>query len=125
MFLLLQLMSFSKWYSPWFYKHAESFLANPEERHVEYVPLRDYYHRHQRSLFWEAEIILPKGNHPLFRYLLGWIFPANVQLMKLLTPKYFMEYFSSKNHVLQDIVVPMDKLEQIIELTHKEVQVRK
>jgi len=43
--------------------------------------------------------------------------------MKLITPGFFVDYFSSKNHVLQDIVVPMHKLEEIIEFSHQEVRV--
>ena len=34
---------------------------------VEYVPRRDYYHRHTRSMFWEMELMLPVGNHPARR----------------------------------------------------------
>lgn len=26
------------------------------EKYVEYMPLRDYYHRHSRSLFWELQV---------------------------------------------------------------------
>lgn len=55
------------WHKPWFFKHAESMLykknlrsqtQNPSlntEPIVEYIPLRDYYHRHTQSLFWEME----------------------------------------------------------------------
>lgn len=35
-----------------------------QEEAVEYVPLRHYYHRHTRSLFWEIQDIIPFGNHP-------------------------------------------------------------
>ena len=39
--------------------------------HEEIILLRDYYHRHTRSLFWEMSDILPFGHSALFRYLLG------------------------------------------------------
>jgi len=42
---------------------------------VEYIPLRDYYHRHTKSMFWEMELFLPVGNHPIARVLLGWLLP--------------------------------------------------
>ena len=38
-------------WKPWFYKHVERFLTE-EISSVEYIPLRDYYHRHTRSIFW-------------------------------------------------------------------------
>lgn len=32
----------------------ESIVKGNKE--VEYVPLRDYYHRHSRALFWELQV---------------------------------------------------------------------
>ncbi|GBP96419.1 hypothetical protein EVAR_96001_1 [Eumeta japonica] len=47
------------WRSEWFFKqvqkHLKRKLTNPV---VEYIPLRDYYHRHTRSLFWELQEFL-------------------------------------------------------------------
>ncbi len=50
------------WWKPWFYQHVETFLNKPsvtetEEslipgEYTEYIPLRHYYHRHTRSIFW-------------------------------------------------------------------------
>ena len=40
----------SRWHKPWFFKHVESKLADGKPS-VEYVPLRDYYHRHTHSMF--------------------------------------------------------------------------
>ena len=57
------------YYKPWFYTHVEGFLKSGPG--VEYIPLRDYYHRHSRSIFWEMQHIIPFGNHWFFRYLLG------------------------------------------------------
>ena len=50
---------------------------------MEIVPLRDYFHRHTKSIFWELEQIIPVGNHPLFRFLLGWAVPPKVSFLKL------------------------------------------
>ena len=44
----------SQWYKPWFFKHVESFMKVGSG--VEYIPLRDYYHRHSRSIFWEIQV---------------------------------------------------------------------
>ena len=54
-----------QWYKPWFYKHVQTYLKN-RQTGVEYIPLRDYYHRHTRSYFWTMEEIIPFGNHPVF-----------------------------------------------------------
>lgn len=50
------------WWKTWFYKHAEGFLnkssltgmsdENIPSEYVEFIPLRDYFHRHTRSIFW-------------------------------------------------------------------------
>lgn len=63
-----------RWYKPWFYRHVRTYLEQGQEG-VEYVPVRDYFHRHTRSYFWTMEEIIPFGNHPLFRWLLGWALP--------------------------------------------------
>ena len=49
-----QLNPIGKWYKPWFFKHVESFLSTGKA--TEYLPLRDYYHRHTRSIFWELQV---------------------------------------------------------------------
>lgn len=41
------------WFKPFFYKHVESFLQSGPD--YEYVPIRDWMHRHTRSIFWELE----------------------------------------------------------------------
>ena len=50
-----QMNQLGTWYKPWFYKHVETFLHKQGE-HIEYIPLRDYYHRHTKSIFWELEV---------------------------------------------------------------------
>ena len=56
----------SLWSKPWFFKHFESFFKSGPA--VRYIPLRDYQHRHSRSIFWEIQDIIPFGNHPVFRF---------------------------------------------------------
>jgi len=79
---LHSLNEIGKWHKPWFFKHVEGFLGKESESGqcagVEYIPLRDYYHRHSRSIFWEIQDIIPFGNNVWFRYLFGWLIPPKV-----------------------------------------------
>ena len=115
--------TFLKWNDMFFYKHVETFLQKPKHS-VEYIPLRDYYHRHNRGIFWMVEIIMPYVNHAWFRNVFGWIFPFNAQLMKLIRPDsgILVDLMKTK-FVLQDFAVPVSKFEEVIELSHREVEV--
>jgi delta24-sterol reductase len=123
------LNSIGLWYKPWFFKHVETFLARlggggvlPKQRAenkgvaatVEYLPLRDYYHRHTRSIFWEAQDIIPVGNNPLFRLLFGWMMPPKVGFLKL-TQTETLHKMYKEQHVIQDMLVPIDTLHDSIE----------
>lgn len=44
-----------QFYKPWFFKHVESFLLTWKIGE-EYIPLKDYYFRHNKSLFWEIQV---------------------------------------------------------------------
>lgn len=103
------------WFKPWFYKHCESFLERGGGE--ESIPLRQYYHRHTRSIFWEAELIIPFGNHPLFRSLLGWMMPPKVSFLKLTQGESIRAYYEDR-HVCQDILVPIRHLAETIEFFH-------
>lgn len=50
-----QLNSIGNYYKPWFFKHVENYLKTNREG-LEYIPLRQYYHRHTRSIFWELQV---------------------------------------------------------------------
>lgn len=41
-----QINEIGKWHKPWFFKHVEGKLQNGQD--TEYIPIRDYYHRHSR-----------------------------------------------------------------------------
>jgi delta24-sterol reductase len=72
----------------------------------EWVPLRHYYHRHTKSLFWEVSDIVPFGNSAWFRYTFGWTMPPKPSLLKLTetaTTKRLYELY----HVVQDMLVPI------------------
>jgi delta24-sterol reductase len=69
------------WFKPWFYQYAETALKKGE--FVEYIPTREYYHRHTRSLYWEGKLIIPFGDQFWFRFLLGWLMPPKISLLKI------------------------------------------
>jgi delta24-sterol reductase len=110
------------WYKPWFFKHCESKLRGGRgekntEQTVEYIPLRDYYHRHTKSMFWEMELMLPVGNHPLARYLLGWMLPPKVSFLKL-TQTEMTRKLTEETHVAQDFMLPMSELGSFMDCCH-------
>ncbi len=101
-----------RWYQPWFYKHVESQLSDGGS--TEYLPLRDYYHRHTRSMFWELERLVPFGNHPLYRWLLGWLGAPKVSLLKLVTSTAGRRALALQ-HVVQDFIVPITRMAETLD----------
>ena len=91
----------SWWFKPWFYKHVGWMLEDGEGERWEIIPLRDYYHRHTKSIFWELEQIIPVGNHWLFRLLLGWAVPPKVSFLKLTQTEALRKMYEEQ-HVIQD-----------------------
>ncbi|XP_049881861.1 delta(24)-sterol reductase-like [Pectinophora gossypiella] len=120
-----RLNQIGKWYARWFFTqvrdHMEAGRATGRAL-VEYIPLRDYYHRHTRSLFWELQDIISFGNNFIFRLLFGWLMPPEVSLLKLTQPEAVTKLYE-RAHVIQDMLVPMDRLEAAVELFHEEFQV--
>lgn len=108
----------SLWWKPWFYKHVEEMLQSNNEV-VEYIPLRDYYHRHTQSLFWEMELMIPIGNHIIFRWLLGWIMPPKVSFLKI-SQTEMTRQLVEKTHVAQDFLVPVRKMSEFLDLCDSE-----
>ncbi len=104
----------SLWWKPWFYKHVEKILKKNNEV-VEYIPLRDYYHRHTQSLFWEMELMIPIGNHPVFRWLFGWLMPPKVSFLKI-SQTEMTRKLVEKTHVAQDFLVPTRNMSTFLEL---------
>lgn len=101
------------WFKPWFYKHAETYLQHGNSA-VEYVPVRDYFHRHTRAYFWAMEEIIPFGNHPIFRALLGWALPPSIELLKY-TETQTTQKLREKYHVIQDMLMPIRHLKASIQ----------
>lgn len=108
-----------RWYKPWFYKHVQSFLEKGKA--TEYVPLRQYYHRYTRSLYFHGELLVPFGNHPLFRYPLGWLMPPKVSLMRLMQTERIRKYRDERN-VVQDVLIPLRLLREGVEMFHEEFE---
>jgi delta24-sterol reductase len=106
----------SRWYKPWFYKHVETFLAKGESE--EFIPINDYLLRHNRAIFWVMESMVPFGNHPLFRWLFGWLCPAKPAFLKFTTTPGVRAMTFTKQ-VFQDIVLPMTVLEDSIDLAEE------
>jgi len=97
-----------KWYQPYFYKHADDAFSRSKPGGtpiVEYIPLRDYYYRHSRSVFWDIENIVPLGDNALFRWGFGWMLPPSVSFLKVTQPSGLQDFHDSK-HVVQDMLVP-------------------
>lgn len=109
-----------RWYKPWFFTHVEKKLKGGPL--VEYIPLRDYYHRHSRALFWEIQDIIPFGDNTVFRYLFGWMMPPKVSLLKLTQTEGIKKMYEN-NHIIQDMLVPLDHLEETISKFHDIVKV--
>ena len=89
----------------------EAFLTSGEGE--EYIPLREYLLRHDKAIFWVLESMIPFGNHPLFLFLLGWMLPPKPAFMKLTTTPVVRAMTFTKQ-VFQDIVLPINKLEEQI-----------
>ncbi len=105
----------NRWYKPWYYKHVEKCLeSGPFD---EYIPLRHYYHRYTRSIFWELRELIPFGNHPVYRYLLGWLGAPKVSFLKFTMNKGVRRKLIYK-HVVQDIIIPISVMSEAIDLFH-------
>lgn len=98
------------------------------------MPLRSYYHRHSRSIFWELQVrrckwnfkslsiinifrshqdIVPFGNNVVFRYLFGWLMPIKVSFLKL-TQTETVKQLYEKTQIIQDLLVPISKMAETI-----------
>ena len=108
----------SLWWKPWFYKHVQKILNSRSEK-VEYIPLTDYYHRHTQSLFWEMELMIPIGNNPIFRWLLGWLMPPKVSFLKI-SQTEMTRQLTERTHVAQDFLVPTRNMSDFLALCDDE-----
>ncbi|GKD08213.1 delta(24)-sterol reductase [Tanacetum coccineum] len=107
------------WFKPWFYQHAQTALKKGE--FVEYIPAREYYHRHTPSYFWEMKLILPFSDQWWFRFLLGWMMPPKIPILKATQFESIRNYYHDM-HVLQDLLVPLHKVSDALEWAHREME---
>ncbi|EDQ86828.1 uncharacterized protein MONBRDRAFT_27834 [Monosiga brevicollis MX1] len=106
------------WYKPWFFTHVRSYLEKKKPG-VEYIPLRDYYHRHTKSLFWELQDIITFGNDLWFRVLFGWMMPPNHSILKRTQTEELRKLYED-HHVVQDMLVPGSKLQECLDVQDRE-----
>ncbi|MBA0648605.1 hypothetical protein Goklo_016300, partial [Gossypium klotzschianum] len=106
-------------FKPWFYQHAKSVLKKGE--FLEYILTREYYHRHTRHLSWEGKPILPFGDQWWFRFLLGWLMPSKVSLLKGTQREAIRNYYREM-HAIQDMLVPLYEVGDALEWVHQEIE---
>eukprot|EP01052_Picozoa_sp_SAG31_P007571 SAG31_NODE_362_length_16904_cov_7.893218_8_plen_380_part_00 len=120
-----------RWFKPWWYTHVETKLSASDDRgcpayrkgvQYEYIPLRDWYHRHTKALFWELQDIIPFGNHVVFRWLFGWAVPPKIALIKLTQTEELRQLYENY-HVVQDMLVPLTSLGDAIDCMHAQFEV--
>jgi len=95
-----------RWYKPWFYHHVMSYLEKGKGEFVEYVPTLDFHQRHNKGCFWLSNVWLPWGNHPVARFLIGWILPMNYQLLNWLKATFIGDDIED-NLMIQDFILPI------------------
>ncbi|KAK5972796.1 hypothetical protein GCK32_012282, partial [Trichostrongylus colubriformis] len=92
------------------------------QEYTEFVPLRDFYHRHSKSLYWELKHFIPFGNTFLFRLYFGFMCPPNMDLIKMLSPNVMSSRLDAAR-VHQDFLVPMEHLAEASDICDEELQV--
>jgi Delta24-sterol reductase len=105
-----------RWHMPWYFEHVGSALHRGS--FTEWIPLRDYYHRHTPAIFWELRELIPFGNHPLYRWLLGWLGAPKVALLKKTMTKGIRDNLV-RRHVAQDLLIPLRDLGDAVRLSHR------
>lgn len=98
-----------RWYKTWFFRYAEKV----PDGHREFMPMRDYLMRHDRSLCMTMLYVFPAANHPLMRWLLGWMLPPKVSFLKALRPPQ-ARLDAAREQIYQDLAFPMDRLESFV-----------
>lgn len=112
------------WFKKWFYIHVQEVVrfAKEGEEVAEIVPLRSYFHRHTRGIFWEMQYIIPFADQAWFRYLLGWAVPPNIPLMKS-TQTAAMKKMWREQFVVQDMLVPITDLAAMMVYMDKKLKI--
>ncbi len=104
-----------RWHKPWFHEHARAHGRRPA---AEYLPLRQYYHRHSRGIFWAAALLVPFGNHPAFRWPLGWLMPPKISFLKITETDRQREAYQDMT-ITQEGLVPIEYLVKTVGICHE------
>lgn len=107
-----RLNGINHFWKPFYFRHVETFLERGEDWEV--VPIKHFYHRFTRSIFWELELMIPFSNHPIYRCLWGWMGAPEVSLLKLFRGP-MVRRASTRSHVVQESIMPLKKLAEGIE----------
>ena len=110
-----------RWYKPWFFKHVESVLVSGQDR-VEYIPIRDYLMRHDRSMCMTMQTIIPYGNQWWFRWALGWLLPPQMSFLKASHTQETREA-SIRKQCYQDVAFPAERLGEALQLSDELFQI--
>jgi len=94
------------WWKPFYFRHMQYLLEAGHETYEEIIPLKHYYHRFTRSIFWEIEDMIPFANHPLYRFFWGWMGAPEVALLKLFQGPVIRKN-SVNAHVVQESCMPV------------------
>jgi delta24-sterol reductase len=97
------------WWKPFYFRHLEQLLLDGHDEYEEIIPLKHYYHRFTRSIFWEIEYMIPFSNHPLYRFFWGWLGAPEVSLLKLFQGPVIRKN-SVDAHVVQESCMPVRRL---------------
>ena len=73
-------------------------------------------------LSFPLQDIVPFGNNIIFRILCGWMVPPKVSLLKLTQGETVKKLYEN-HHMVQDMLVPMDKLNDSLDCFHQQVNV--
>ena len=109
-----------RWYKPWFYKHVEKYMKEKVQKkgNVEYIPIKDFFHRHNRSYYWLLKHVIPFANNIIFRILFGWTMPPKFSLLKLMRQKLIPQE-QNVNFVCQDFGFHLKDLKKALEYSHQ------
>jgi delta24-sterol reductase len=110
--------SIGYWFKEWFFVYVKRMIKGGKEVR-ETIPIRDYYHRHTKSLFWEIQDIVPFGNNFIYRWLLGWTMPPKPALLKLTQTEGLRKLYE-EFHIVQDMLVPIKDTAECLDVFDKE-----
>ncbi|KAB8356481.1 hypothetical protein FH972_024064 [Carpinus fangiana] len=110
---------FSRAWDSWFYEHAYQF-SQKLKWHAELVPIRDYLFRYDRGAYWTGASLFGYFGLPSTS-LTRWILDPLLHARELVHAMTVSE--SAAEDVVQDLIVPAEKAEEMVEWLAVEVGV--